>query len=91
MGEHKSLREESRGNWRIGEDRALNNEEIKLGALLRIADATEVMAQRHRELIDENKNLRDSVAYYRQKLVFECRSAAALKGVITKLKHERSE
>lgn len=39
----KSYREESKSSWGRETD-GLNNEEIKLGAILRIADATEKMA-----------------------------------------------
>ncbi len=48
-------RENSRINWsrNVDSDVNPNFDDIKLGCLLRIADATEVMAKRHTDLIDE--------------------------------------
>ncbi len=84
---HQSYRDESRKNWGKGAERGgLNDGEIKLGALLRIADATEAMAQRHTELIADRDRYE---RYYREERSRRrtCeRSAAALKGQITKLK-----
>ena len=41
----KLYREESRANWGIDQGHNLNIDQIKLGALLRIADAVETMAK----------------------------------------------
>lgn len=84
---HQSYRKESYKDW--GKDSSHGNltlEQINTGALLRIADATEAMAKRHVELIEERDRFE---RYYRQeqsrRIAWE-RSAAALKGQITKLK-----
>jgi hypothetical protein len=84
---HQSYREESRKNWGKDTSRGgLTDADVKLGALLRIADATEAMAKRHKELIDERDRFEQ---YYRReqsvRIAWE-RRAAALKGQITKLK-----
>lgn len=50
----KSYREGSRTNWGSNSDSdALTLEQINCGALLRIADATELMAKRHTDLINQ--------------------------------------
>jgi len=52
----KSYREESRENYGQkleSEKDAMCNDQIKLGCLLRIADATELIAKNHQKLIDE--------------------------------------
>lgn len=84
---HQSYREESRKNWGKDTSRGgLTDADVKLGALLRIADATEAMAKRHKELIDERDRFE---RLYKAELSRRCawqRSAAALKGQVTKLK-----
>lgn len=80
----ESLRDKSRLNW-LNESNS--NENIQLGCMLRIADATEAMAKRHTELIDERDRYK---RWYeqsnRERLLFE-RRVAALKGQITKLRN----
>lgn len=51
----KNFKSESRKDWvknTLTESEQLNNSDLQLGAILRIADATEKMAQRHTDLID---------------------------------------
>lgn len=89
MVEHKNFKQESRNpNWgkSIG---AINNDDLKVGALLRIADAAEAMAKRHTELINERdmyerlyRNADSDRVEYRKTI-------SALKGVITKLKKKK--
>jgi hypothetical protein len=85
-----SFRKGSRVNWgRSHEGGIQPDSETQLGAILRIADATELMAQRHQELIDERdryKKFYDN-EWVRHKV--SKRRIAALKGVITKLKRSR--
>ena len=50
----RSYREGSKDNW--GQEGGLCVEQIQLGAILRIADAAEIMAQSHKELIEERDN-----------------------------------
>lgn len=57
MEEFKSYRKESKDDWGTSEEGSLNIDQINCGALLRIADAAELMAKRHQELIKENEHL----------------------------------
>lgn len=83
----ESYRKLSRIDWHqpAGETTS-TTEQIQLGALLRIADATELMAKRYQELINERdryKEWYDTEATHRHQLD---RRLAAAKGRITKLK-----
>lgn len=49
----KSYKEESKKNWGITQIEDLSTEQIQLGAILRIADATEAMAKNHVQLITQ--------------------------------------
>lgn len=79
-------REASRIFWGNEESEGLTLEQINTGAVLRIADATEKMAQRHTELIRD----RDYYKGKAERLDVECnrlsRRVAALRGVITRMK-----
>jgi hypothetical protein len=85
---HNSLREESRRDYTSGGITSLTLEKLSIGALLRIADASEAMAKNHRALLDDNTRLNVKVKLLRQQVVDEQRSNAALRGYITKLKHK---
>jgi len=88
----KRYREESRNHWGAELDSSTNLsiEQINCGALLRIADATEKMAQSYQALIED----RD---YYKKRHI-ECvqeirslkKSNSALRGQITKLKKKNA-
>jgi len=54
----ETFKDISRRTWRPGKENETTVETIQLGALLRIADATEVMAIRYTDLIDEVARLR---------------------------------
>lgn len=84
---HQSYRDKSRLDWGKDESQgALTLEQINCGAILRIADATEKMAQRHTQLIEERDR------YYRYWQDSEKRAGhwlnviRSLRGQITKLK-----
>lgn len=83
--EWTAFREDSRINW--GSDRGGRTlDQINCGALLRIADATEKVAARHTELIQERDYWEQrylAVDAERNKLF---RSNAALRGYIKRLK-----
>ncbi len=84
----KSYRQESRKDWGITQEEghAPDINRIHLGALLRIADAAEKMAQNHAILIDERdryKRLYDEKVRYAKMLY---RSNVSLRGAITRLK-----
>ena len=76
----------SRGNW-IPHESAVNSKDtLKVGAILRIAEATEAMAKNHVKLQAEYDWMRRSRNRYRDDLETERRRCAALKGHITRLK-----
>lgn len=82
---HRSYREASRSNWGCA-DRQPDTNELKLGALLRIADATEVMAKEYNRLLNDRdlyKRWYDEARASRDR--FE-RSNSALRRQITKLR-----
>lgn len=86
----KSYREESRVNWgaTIDEKEALDREQISLGALLRIADASEAMAKNHITLQADYNYMKDRRDYYRELSTKQERQIRALRSVITKLKRQ---
>lgn len=90
MSDTISMKDASRKNWAIVKDRLddLSTLEIQLGAILRIADATEAMAKRHVELIDENKGLRMSRDRYLEKWREEEKKNRYLRAQITRLKNK---
>jgi hypothetical protein len=78
-------KDETRKNYGCT-DRLPDTNELKLGALMRIADATEAMAKNYTALIAERDRLKqwyESEQRLRQRLE---RSNAALRGQITKLR-----
>lgn len=80
-----TIKDASRGNYSTQTD-APTWQEVRDGALLRIADATEKMAQRHTELMRERdyyEQLANSRAEHIRRLE---RSNAALRGVIARMK-----
>lgn len=84
----KDLRIASRINWtrNVPEGQNLGVDDIKLGCLLRIADAAELMAKRHEELVRDRdfwKNRADSLIAENICLINQ---RTALRGVVTKLK-----
>lgn len=60
-------------------------DDIKLGALLRIADASEAMAREHNHLIASEKFERNRANVLAGDVAYLERRIAALKGVITKM------
>ena len=82
----KSYRKESRTDWGAETDQNISREQIELGALLRIADATELMCKDREKLERDYKYMRESRGAYRAALEVERRRSAALRGVITKMK-----
>ena len=81
----KSYREESRKNFGV-DGTGLTHEQIQLGALLRIADASEKMALRHTELITQRDNFQ---RWYESEVAASRllgRRLAAAKGQLTKMK-----
>lgn len=85
----KSYRDESRANWGSITDKDVSTEQIKLGALLRIADATENMAKNFLALQDELARVKESRDYFMQKCERYNRRQAGLLGTITRMKKQK--
>lgn len=85
----ESYREGSKVNWgvQLNGDQGLSMEQIQLGALLRIADATEKMAVGYNQLIRDLEYYKREHKKAREREAILSRSNAALKGQITKLKN----
>lgn len=82
-------KEASRSTWSTQTGISASMDEIKSGSLQRIADACELMANNHAQLIadrDMYERWYREEQKYRQGLEFKVRS---LRGVITKLKRQR--
>ena len=82
----KNYREESRKQWGQDQETSLNIEQITIGALLRIADATEAMAKNHVKLQEDYDRMKQSRDYNREKVQQLENSLRTMKGVVTKLK-----
>ena len=90
MGRHFiPYREDSKknyGEYRDSADANLCNDQIKLGAVLRIADACEVMAKRHTELIAERDKFERWYKERNKEIDRLYRVIRSLRGVITRMK-----
>jgi len=75
----KSYRKESRSDWGSSQEGALDLGQLKLGALLRIADGVETMARTITSLIDQNVRLKQQ----NDTLI---RSQRSLRGINRRLK-----
>lgn len=84
----KSYKQESRKDYGTSKDGALNIEQLQLGALLRIADASEAMAKNHNELIQQVENAKYWRKHYEDLYQSEANSNRTLRGHITKLKKQ---
>jgi hypothetical protein len=82
----KRYKEESRKDWGTEQINSLDKEQITLGAILRIADATEALAENHNSLIRDNNYLTDRVKELRDAKYAVQRSNTALKGHVTRLR-----
>lgn len=85
MGEN--FKTASRREWSYTAEKP-DMDELTLGALLRIADASEAMAQEHNRLIAREKFERNRANVLAGDVAYLERRVAALKGVITKMKKE---
>lgn len=84
-----TLREVSKGRWTAVQGDAPTYEEIRIGALQRIADAVEFVAQ-DRLTLEAGIQWRDKqLDSWQRRCAALRRSNAALRGVITKLKARR--
>lgn len=81
-----TYRKESRKDWIASGAAVPNLEQLQFGAIQRIADATELMAKRHQELIDQKASAEKSRDYWRDQHDAMARRVIAARGQITKLK-----
>lgn len=83
-----NYRKESRKDWIATGVAVPSIEQLSFGALQRIADATELMAKRHSELIGEKERAESSRDYWRNMHDSIERTNRSLRGQITKLKKQ---
>lgn len=91
MSETKNYRDESRKDWHTNDNEPLTSEEIRFGAILRIADAAEKMAMNYQKLITERDRYEQGYALAEKEIARLARSNAALRGVIKRIKKERKK
>lgn len=84
----KSYRQESKTDWgvTVTESTKLDREQLALGAILRIADATELMAVNYRALQEERDRYKRNWEYAKAQNERMARRVSALQGVVTKMK-----
>lgn len=83
----RDLREASRAKW-VSNAESLSLEQINTGSMLRIADATELMARNYQRLISERDMYKRLFEEERATAKRLTRQANALRGVITRLKRK---
>ncbi|MFH1739000.1 MAG: hypothetical protein ABIH23_08325 [bacterium] len=83
-----SWKEQSKRDWgqQVLDEEALPDEQIKIGAILRIADALEKMSEPYLQLLRRLEIKQKSGETQYEEIKYLDRRIAALKGVITKLK-----
>lgn len=88
----RSWTDHSRIEWRTTGDQdntPPSDDRIKIGCLQRIADATELMARRYQDLIDERDRYGRWYEDEQAKNARLARSNAALRGIVNKMKKGR--
>lgn len=83
---HRGYREASKIDWGRDSGDPLSLDQINAGALLRIADATEKMAQRHTELIRDRDYWERRARSAEDALDTERRRSASLRGHLKRAK-----
>jgi len=81
----KTLRQESRRPWFTTTGETPTPKQVQLGCLLRIADAAELMAKNHADLVREHDYHKRHYANEQAISRHQARRIAALRGVITKM------
>lgn len=81
-----TYRKESRKDWVATGAVVPSLEQMQFGCLQRIADATELMAKRYQELIDQKERAEKSRDYWVAQHDRMARRLVAARGQITKLK-----
>lgn len=87
----KNYRDESRINWGTNKEGNLNLEQIQVGCLLRIADASEAMAKEYNRLLVSEKYQTKKAFRLQAELATERRRTAALRGHIKRLKAREND
>lgn len=82
-----NFREVSKKTWRCN-GAVPSREEINAGSLQRIADATETMSSRHRDLIDRNNRLEKYNKHLSEVNENLRRRLSAMKGVATRQRNQ---
>lgn len=87
-----NYREGSRKGWgrEIGAAGEMSREEIGLGCMLRIADATELMAKNHDQLVRQRDHFERDANYWRGRADKLQRQLNSTKGVVTKLRKKQA-
>lgn len=85
MANEKYFKEESKKSWYT--TMPVTNDDLQTGALMRIADATELMASNYVKLQNDYKYMRESRDGWQVDAERLKRSNAALRGHIKRLKH----
>lgn len=86
---HRGYREASRLNYGADEEKALTIDQISLGCMLRIADATEKIAQEYDELLRQRNHYKNQSERFLRELRTMTRSNNALRGHIKRMKNKR--
>lgn len=88
MGKFVFYKESSRANWgvHLNDAQTLQKEDIKIGAILRIADSLERIEKPYLNLIEECKTLREQNNRRLSRISKLEKQIAAYKGIITKMK-----
>ena len=88
---NRDFKEETRRTYFkiLADDISFQNDDLKVGCLMRIADATEAMASRHTELIAQRDKFERWYNDERKRRWHLERSNAALRGHIKRLKNKQ--
>lgn len=88
----KSYRHESRADWgaTLEVDQSPDRDQIKLGALLRIADSLEKIEKPFKQLLADVEFYRNSTRALQARNETLSKRCAAYRGIITKLKKEKA-
>ena len=84
----KNLKQVSKGNYDLSHDGNPKLEEVNTSCLMRIADATELMAQNYNKLLAEREQYKN---WHKQECAANAiliKRVSALKGIITRMKNK---
>lgn len=85
----KSYRTESKDDWGTTSEGPLTLEQINTGALLRIADAVEVMAKRYVDLIMDKERAEARAAVLQSRIDKEEHRVRGLRGALTRQRNRK--